>query len=680
MQNDRFCSASFIPESFRANGRIERGNEPLAPAVPDDLHTLRDIVEGTAGSTGEEYFQALVRHLASTLGVSFAAITEFVGANTRVRTLAFWARGQSQDNFEYDLSGTPCEDVIRGQLCHHPAGVKDRFPEAKPLVQLGVESYLGAPLLDTDGKVLGLLAVFDKRPMPSRPRHLYILRIFAASVAAALERLQLERRLSASERRFRDLYEQAPVGCLSVDLDGRIQSANDRASHLVDFSAEELEGLLVTDLFADTPADPMRDAALFRRCLAGEELSGLEVALRRKDGRPLWVSLWMRPLCGPDGKVQSYSVIWVDITDRVLAETERTRLEQQNLYLQDEIKSAHNFEEVIGQSAALQAVLDKVRSVAPTDASVLISGETGTGKELIARAIHSASKRRDKPLIKINCAAFASGLVESELFGHEKGAFTGAIARRSGRFELADGGTIFLDEASEIPPETQVKLLRVLQEREFDRVGGGSPIKVDIRILAATNCDLLQAVRQKTFREDLYYRLSVFPITLPPLRERKEDIPPLVHYLVHKFAGRIGKRIDAVAEQTMRRLIDYPWPGNIRELENILERAVILSAGATLAIAPDFLPLSDAAPAAFRQLTLESVERDHIVAVLHQAEWVIDGPRGAARILGLHPSTLRNRMKKLGIARVPPNPAAPPSAVAPAPSLPGVAPKRLQQP
>jgi formate hydrogenlyase transcriptional activator len=253
---------------------------------------------------------------------------------------------------------------------------------------------------------------------------------------------------------------------------------------------------------------------------------------------------------------------------------------------------------------------------------------------------------------KQECAAFPTGLVESELFGHEKGAFTGAIARRSGRFELADGGTIFLDEIGEIPSETQVKLLRVLQEREFDRVGGGSPIKVDIRILAATNRDLLQAVREKSFREDLYYRLSVFPIALPPLRQRKEDIPLLVHYLVHKFAARIGKRIERVTEPTMRRLIDYPWPGNIRELENILERAVILTTGTTLAIASDLLSVPDAAPAAQPQSTLESVERDHIVAVLQQTGWVVDGPRGAARILGLHPNTLRNRMKKLGITRV----------------------------
>jgi PAS domain S-box-containing protein len=420
---------------------------------------------------------------------------------------------------------------------------------------------------------------------------------------------------------------------------------------MVGFSAEELEGLPVADLFGDTPVGKPRYAESFQRFMAGEELTGLEVEMRRKDGRPLWISLWMRPLRGADGQLLSSRLIWVDITDRVLAEAERARLQQQNLYLQDEIKATHNFEELIGHSSVLQAVLDKVRSVAPTDASVLITGETGTGKELIARAIHSASKRRDKPLVKINCAAFPAGLVESELFGHEKGAFTHAIARRIGRFELADGGTIFLDEIGEVPPETQVKLLRVLQEREFDRVGGASPIKVDIRVLAATNRDLLQAVHEKTFREDLYYRLNVFPIALPPLRERKEDIPLLVRHLVHKFATGIGKRIEGVTEHTMRRLTDYPWPGNVRELENVLERAVILSTGATLDIVPDLFPLNDMAPSARQQLTLGSVEHDHIVAILQQTDWVVDGPRGAAQILGLHPNTLRNRMKKLGITR-----------------------------
>jgi formate hydrogenlyase transcriptional activator len=651
MKTEPSLAELFVPSAQGASRPTVNGKGSSAAADHGDLDILRAIVEGTAGSTGEEFFQSLVRHLASALGVPFAAISEFAGVNTRVRTIAFWARGRIHENFEYDLAGTPCEDVVRGRLCHYSSGVKERFPLAKPLVQLGVDSYLGTPLLDSEGKPLGLLAVFDERPMAAQPRHLYILRIFAARVAGVLERLRAERRLSASERRYRDLYEEAPVGYLSVGVDGRIISANHRASQLVGYLAEELEGLPVAGLFADTPAGKTRDAESFRKFLAGEEVSGLEVEMRRKDGRPLWISLWMRPIRGEDGKVQASRSIWVDITDRVLAEVDRARLQQQNLYLRDEIKATHNFEELIGHSPALQAVLDKVRSVAPTDASVLITGETGTGKELIASAIHSASKRRDKPLIKINCAAFPPGLVESELFGHEKGAFTGALARRSGRFELANGGTIFLDEIGEIPPETQVKLLRVLQEREFERVGGGSPIKVDIRVLAAANRDLLKAVHEKTFREDLYYRLNVFPIALPPLRERKEDIPQLVHYLVHKFATRVGKRIEGVTEQTMRRMIDYSWPGNVRELENVIERATILTTSAKLGIALDLLPRSEETPAVQQKLTLESVERDHIVAVLQQSDWVVDGPRGAARILGLHGNTLRNRMKKLGITR-----------------------------
>ncbi len=343
--------------------------------------------------------------------------------------------------------------------------------------------------------------------------------------------------------------------------------------------------------------------------------------------------------------------IWVDVTDRVLAEAERARLREQNLYLQEEIKSVHNFEEIVGRSPALAAVLDKVRRVAPTDATVLIYGETGTGKELIARAIHSTSQRRDKPLIKINCAALPAGLVESELFGHEKGAFTGAIARHTGRFELADGGTIFLDEIGELPADTQAKLLRVLQEHEFDRVGGTTPRKVDVRVIAATNRDLHKAVREKTFREDLYYRLSVFPVQLPPLRDRPEDIPLLAQYLLDKFAARIARRFDGIDPATLSRLKAYPWPGNIRELQNVLERAVILATGPTLEVDPDVLGQTGAEPVVKPSAALEDVERNHILAVLRQTKWVIEGPRGAAAVLGLHPNTLRSRLKKLGLSR-----------------------------
>jgi transcriptional regulator with GAF, ATPase, and Fis domain len=401
----------------------------------------------------------------------------------------------------------------------------------------------------------------------------------------------------------------------------------------------------------DTPDAQRRVKEAFASVGRGTDTSGVVLELRRRDnGKPIWIQWWSKP--EPGGKYTR--TMFVDITDRVLMEQEKARLTAQNIYLQEEIKSVHNFEEIIGSSPKLTAVLDNVRRVAPTDAAVLITGETGTGKELVARAIHFTSKRKDKPLIKVNCAALPSGLVESELFGHEKGAFTGAITKQTGRFELADGGTIFLDEIGDLPADAQAKLLRVLQEHEFDRVGGKAPIKVDVRVIAATNRDLLGAVREKKFREDLFYRLNVFPIQLPPLRERPDDIPLLVHFMVNKFATRIGKHIESVSKQTMDRLLAYPWPGNVRELENILERALILAPGTTLEIGPD-IPTTTSGDAIENPRsgleTLEDVERNHILAVLERTDWVIDGPNGAARILKLHPNTLRSRMKKLGITR-----------------------------
>jgi PAS domain S-box-containing protein len=675
MSDELIRTEPLIPSLAGAQAACGEAERPTAAAVGEELRALRAVVEGTARGTGEEFLQSLVRHLASALDVHYAFAAEFAGAPTRVRTLAFWACDRIVENVEYDLAGTPCEDVVRGGLCHHATGVKERFPQDKALVEMGIESYLGVPLLDGDGKVLGHLAVFDERPIPAEPRGLFIFRIFAARATAELERLRTEHQLLKSERRYRELYENAPTGYVSVGRDGRLRSVNRRAAELFGYPAEELVGMPILSLVGDTPAGKARSSEVRRKFLAGEGVCGWELEMRRKDGRPLWISLWMEPGRGEDGTIEASRSCFVDITDRVLAEAERARLHEQNVYLQEEIKGEHNFEQIIGQSPALRESLDNVCRVAPTDASVLISGETGTGKELIARAIHSFSKRKDKPLIKVNCAALPAGLVESELFGHEKGAFSGAIAKRLGRFELADGGTIFLDEIGELPAEAQVKLLRVLQEREFDRVGGTSPIRVDVRVIAASNRDLGKAVHEKTFREDLYYRLNVFPIHLPALRERPEDIPLLVHFLVTKFTTRIGKHLDGVSRLTMQRLQEYPWPGNIRELENVLERAVILATGTMLESDSDLIPRSSPAPAAplapapteaggpAPALTvpsptidqplpsMQTVERQHILAVLQQTDWVITGPRGAAKILALHPSTLRNRMKKLGITR-----------------------------
>src|SRR5882672_882047 len=325
----------------------------------------------------------------------------------------------------------------------------------------------------------------------------------------------------------------------------------------------------------------------------------------------------------------------------------KATLERESVYLREEIHREHNFDEIVGSSAPLRALLRQVEQVAPTDSTVLITGETGTGKELIARAIHSRSPRRERPLVKVNCNAISAGLVESELFGHVKGAFTGAIDRRVGRFELAAGGTIFLDEIGELPLETQVKLLRVLQEREFEPVGSNHTVTVDVRVIAATNRDLEEAVRAGRFRSDLFYRLNVVPIEVPSLRERSSDIPQLVMLFLARFAKKFGKKIEAVSDGSMKRLLQYSWPGNVRELQNIIERAVVLARAPVLEIDENVLPLVVAPGSAAAErpaagavpshgVTLEEVERSHIVATLTRTGWVIDGPKGAAQILGLH--------------------------------------------
>jgi formate hydrogenlyase transcriptional activator len=346
----------------------------------------------------------------------------------------------------------------------------------------------------------------------------------------------------------------------------------------------------------------------------------------------------------------------------------KAQLEKENVYLQEEIRTEHNFEEIIGNSPALLAVLRKVEQVAPTDSTVLINGETGTGKELIARAIHDRSARKNRPLLKVNCSAISAGLVESELFGHVKGAFTGAFERHVGRFELADGGTIFLDEIGELPLGTQVKLLRVLQEREFEPVGSSRSVRVDVRVIAATNRNLQESIRTGDFRSDLFYRLNVFPMDVPPLRDRGSDIPQLAMFFLARFSKKFGKNMHGIPQATVERLTSYSWPGNIRELQNVIERAVILSQSSVLELEPDLIPaltpadpslIADSSSAPVQpsasglpaSSTLEEVERGHIVAVLNQTRGVVEGPRGAAKILGLHPNTLRHRMQKLGLKR-----------------------------
>ena len=626
-----------------------------------ELELLRSVVEGTAHATGDDFLRNLVRRVAEALGVHHAFVSELL-PEQRVRTLAFWSHGRIVDNVEYDLPGTPCQEVIAGGICHVPSGVQVRYAPR----EAGIEGYLGVALKSQAGKVLGHLCAFDEEPMPSEPRLLFILQIFAARAGAELERRSMDLQLRASEDRFRDLFDEAPIAYVHEGLDTRFIRANSAALRILGLKKEDVPTTYGRTLIPDTPDARRRLQEAFESVGRGTDTSGVVLELQRKDdGRQIFIQWWSKP--SPDG---SYTrTMFVDITERVRMEQEQARLQAQNVYLQEEIKSVHNFEEIIGASAGLARVLKDVRRVAPTDATVLILGETGTGKELIARAIHSASNRADKPFIKINCAALPAGLIESELFGHERGAFSGAIQRRVGRFELAHGGTIFLDEIGDVTADIQLRLLRVLQEREFERIGGNQTIKCDVRVIAATNRDLSKAVASGSFRSDLFFRLNVFPVNLPPLRARIEDIPLLVRFFVQKYGSRIGRRVESIDGAAMERLTRYGWPGNIRELENVIERALILASSPVLTIDAESLPGVDArAPA--QPLTqagelqavgtdaaagaaedLNSVQREHILATLRQVRWVVEGEGGAAVRLGMKPATLRHRMKKLGISR-----------------------------
>jgi formate hydrogenlyase transcriptional activator len=370
----------------------------------------------------------------------------------------------------------------------------------------------------------------------------------------------------------------------------------------------------------------------------------MEVRLRKGDGSYRWFLASYNPVCGDNGQILRCYVSCTDIEDRKRAEE---RLRQENVALREEIDETSMFEEIVGTSPALKSVLSRISAVAPSDSTVLITGETGTGKELVARAIHRRSSRGSRVFVSVNCAAIPRDLILSELFGHEKGAFTGATQKRIGRFELANGGTIFLDEVGELLPDTQVALLRVLQEREFERVGGNALIHVDVRVVAATNRDLKAAVANGTFRQDLFYRLNVFPVEVPPLRERKEDILMLAEYFVQRYGKRAGKNIRSIDKKTIDILASYEWPGNIRELQNVIERSVILSSGEIFSV--DEAWLSKETIALQQHQDEPRTERAIIEAALAEAKGRISGPSGAAAKLGIPPSTLDHRIKTLKI-------------------------------
>lgn len=639
----------------------------------DENTALRHILSGTAAETGGRFFEVLVTNLASVFGVDFAWVTEYIPETERLRALSFIQDGKLVSNFDYPLSGTPCEPVVRGAcLVHHPSGVQGFYPNDEDLQTLGMESYLGIPLLATSGQPLGHLAIMDRRPMPKKAEGIEVLRIFAMRASAELQRLselsiiheqeqeqeRLSRELQAalkklsdSESRYRDLFEEAPIAYVNEGLDSRFIDANKTAMSILGIPPEKAVGFLGRSLAPETSEAQERVETALGSINRGIDVHGVVLELKRYDsGEPVWLQWWSTP----DRSGEFTRTMFIDITDVVLMAKEKDALKAQNEYLNEEINNTGS-SDIVARSHVMRQVLVDVKQVAATDATVLMLGETGTGKEVFARAVQQGSLRADKPLIKVNCGALPESLIESELFGHEKGAFTGATAKRDGRFKLADGGTIFLDEIGDLPLQLQVKLLRVLQEGEFEPLGSAKTHKVDVRIIAATNRDLYQAVQDGEFREDLYYRLAIFPIELPALRDRLDDIPELVQVFSNHFAQRMGRNIEPPSESELQQLFTYGWPGNIRELHNVVERAIITSTDGRLNLRRALPETAGSTISTSEQVRtvaeFEQLERANVLLALEKTGGRIAGAEGAAQLLGMNPSTLNSRLKALEIKR-----------------------------
>jgi PAS domain S-box-containing protein len=633
-----------------------------------ERNPLDTILRGTARETGEGFFRALVENLARATATRGAWVTEYLPDSRRLRALAFRLDDAWIPSYEHPIDGTPCQVAIDGRrMVHIPDRVLELFPQEVDLRQMGAVSYMGVPLTDVDGGVLGHMAVMDRKPMPPMPETLALFEIFAARAAAELQRLRAERQVRERE----------------AELSGLVGSAMDA---IVQLRAQPGDGIRVvrTNPAAERIFELTAQAAVgasLDRLLVAEDAARLEAMTRElvsqaNGPRSLWIAggLTGKTAAGATFPAEAtlsvfeihagyhVTLILRNVNERREAERRIQTLTDETEYLRAELRELGRSGEIVGRSPSLVQVLRDVAQVGPAETTVLILGETGTGKELIARAVHAASARRDRPLVKVNCAAIPAGLIESEFFGHERGAFTGATGKRDGRFTLADGGTIFLDEVGELPLELQGKLLRVLQEGEFEPVGSSRTRTVDVRIVAATNRDLFRAVGEGKFREDLYYRLAVFPISLPPLRERGDDVVLLADQLAQQFARRLGRHIAPLSAELAARLKAYAWPGNVRELQNVVERAVLTARDGQLNL-ERALPLAaaevpsgsgDAVPSEAPVLTAEElsrIERQNLVRALERCGWRIAGESGAARLLGVAPSTLTSRMKALGVSR-----------------------------
>ncbi len=526
----------------------------------------------------------------------------------------------------------------------------------------GVKSSVAIPLSAGSGPLIGVLSFDTIHKERTWPESLVKqLNLIAQVFINALARKSADLELREKEARLSLIMEAAGAGLWIMDISGGRVWTTPKTRDLFAFSPDEA---LTYDRFFEMihPSDRSRVDLVVQRAIRSEEDLQCEYRIVLPDGSIRWIfasgrlhrksSEGLDCLMGVSLDISALKQMEGELQDRLKEiETLKRRLEDENIYLRKALKTERGFEKIVGESNAFQSVLLSARQVADTDATVLITGETGTGKSIIANAIHQLSPRREKPLVTVNCSALPENLIESELFGRAKGAFTGAHASQAGRFEVAHEGTIFLDEIGEMPLALQSKLLRVLQEGEFERLGSARTVTVDVRVIAATSRDLNEEVRRRRFRRDLFYRLNVFPIPIPPLRQRTEDIPLLARHFAEKYARKMNKHIESIPRSTVKAFMEYSWPGNVRELEHVIERGVITTSGSSFTLAERLrspLPV-DAPDAPLRDLA--TVEREHILRVLQETGWKIEGPSGAADILKLHPSTLRFRIKKLGIHR-----------------------------
>jgi PAS domain S-box-containing protein len=620
------------------------------------LLSLKKIFEGTSEYTGKKYFRSLVKNLAEVLEVHGVWITEYLEKENRLNSLAFWLDGKFVEKYEYDVKGTPCEPVLDSKdVCHVPENVIELYPDDPDLPPMDAVSYMGIALRDTNGNIMGHLAMLDQKPMQEIPEVFVIFRLFGARARAELRRIRYEKRLEESESKIRRLINGTMDAIIELDSELRITQANEAAYTVF----KEKDGNFIGKNIRNYIRKEDYNKIL-------EVISGFNI--KGKNMKAVWIEGYLGCMkttgdtffadatmsCYRFNENLFFALFVRDVNDRIEKEEKIKSLEIEKDLLKEKV-NADLMGDLIGESESIKNTLIQVEQVASTESTVLIMGETGTGKELIAREIYRRSTRKHKPFITLNCAALPSELIESELFGHVKGAFTGATVDREGRFLLADMGTIFLDEIGELPLALQAKLLRVIQEGEFEPVGSSVTRKVNVRIIAATHKNLIKEVENNNFREDLYYRLNVFPIQVPPLRERGNDIILLAEAFIKKYAVRHGKKEMLLEEIDRQQLLRYTWPGNVRELQNIIERSVIIgnedmfgmTTGNSRKLADS--SVRSVAEKILSSRELQEIEIKNLKRALDKTNGKIFGKNGAARLVGIPPTTFCSKIKKYGI-------------------------------